>query len=194
MQTRWIIAALGAVGLALVSVPLVSTRLALWNDDRGAESSATSDDAAMAAGGLHACDASARPASFDFTLTDMNGEKVDLRQYEGKPVLLNFWATWCGPCKFEIPAFVALQDKYRDEGFTVLGVSVDDPAPALRSFAAEYKMNYPVLMADDAIQEAYGPIFAIPVSFFIKKDGMICKKHFGPATKEQFEEDVRALF
>lgn len=194
MRTRWIIAALAAVALALVSVPLVSTRLAQRPDRRAGEASATVDPAATAPDGLHACDTSARPATFDFTLNDMNGERIDLRQYEGKPVLLNFWATWCGPCKFEIPAFVELQDKYRDEGFTVLGVSVDDPAPALQKFAAEYQMNYPVLMADNAIQEAYGPIFAIPVSFFIKKDGTICKKHFGPATKAQFEQDVRALF
>ena len=187
MRSRWIVAALGAVALALVSLPLLSTRAARpVADPAGAPM-----EFASAEGG---CDARARPASLDFTLTDMNGEQVKLAQYAGRPILLNFWATWCGPCKFEIPAFVELQDKYREEGFVVLGVSVDDPADALRAFAADYKMNYPVLMADEAIQEAYGPIFAIPVSFFIKKDGTICKKHFGPATKEQFETDVRALF
>lgn len=130
----------------------------------------------------------------DFELQSLDGESVSLSGLQGHPVMLNFWATWCGPCKFEVPMFVALQDKYRDDGFVVLGVSVDDPAPALKAFAAEYKMNYPVLMADNAIQDAYGPIFAIPVTFTIKKDGTICRKHFGPATEDEFDREVRALF
>lgn len=191
MSTRWIMISLGVVGIALLSVPLLST-LAPESPRPAAGTPAGSTVAAETASNV--CDASAKPATLDFTLTDMNGQQVDLREFAGKPILLNFWATWCGPCKFEIPAFVELQDEYRDDGFTVLGVSVDDPAPALQAFADEYKMNYPVLMADDAIQDAYGPIFAIPVSFFIRKDGTICKRHFGPATKEQFEEDIRALF
>ena len=193
MSTRWIVAALLVVGLGLISVPLVSTRLATRE---GAGDAATAAAAMPAPTGAsaEACDASGEEAPFDFTLSDMNGQQVDLRQYAGKPVLLNFWATWCGPCKVEIPELVALQDKYRDEGFTVLGVSIDDPADALKAFAAEYKMNYPVLMADAAIQDAYGPLFAIPVTFFIKKDGTVCRKHFGPVDGVQADGTVRALF
>jgi len=192
MKSRWVIAALGAVGLALISLPLVSTRLANSRDTGPAVPAAREASAVEEASGV--CEASSKPATFDFTLKNMEGQSVDLAQYKGRPVLLNFWATWCGPCKFEVPMFVALQDKYRDDGFVVLGVSVDDPAPALKAFAAEYKMNYPVLMADNAIQDAYGPIFAIPVTFTIKKDGTICRKHFGPATEDEFDREVRALF
>jgi len=193
MSNRWIVAALLVVGLGLISVPLVSTRLAVRDGGEGAANARATMPTATSAVG-EACDATGAEAPLDFTLSDMNGEKVDLRQYAGKPILLNFWATWCGPCKMEIPDFVAMQEKYRDEGFTVLGVSVDDPADALKAFAAEYRMNYPVLMADEAIQDAYGPLFAIPVTFFIKKDGTVCRKHFGPVDGTQAESTVRALF
>ena len=191
MSTRWIVAALLVVGLGLIAVPLVSTRLATRDQASGAD---RAEAAPAPSGAAEACDASAETAPFDFMLADMNGQQVDLKQYAGKPVLLNFWATWCGPCKFEIPELVALQDKYRAEGFTVLGVSIDDPAEELKAFAAEYKMNYPVLMADQSIQDAYGPLFAIPVTFFIKADGTVCRKHFGPVSGDQADATVRALF
>jgi len=191
MKSRWTLAAIGAVGLALIVLALVSTRFA---DDPGtppAEQAVVAPASEPASG---TCDVPAKPAPLDFTLTDMEGKPVQLASFKGRPLVLNFWATWCGPCKMEIPMFVAAEDKYKDQGFTVLGVSVDDPAPALKKFAAEFKMNYPVLMANDPIQDAYGPIFAIPVSFFIKKDGTICKKHFGPVDEQEIDKDIQALF
>ena len=191
MSTRWIIAALLVVGLGLIFVPLVSTRLATRDQPSGAD---RAEPMPAPSGAAEACDASGAAAPLDFMLSDMTGQQVDLKQYAGKPVLLNFWATWCGPCKFEIPELVALQDKYRAEGFTVLGVSIDDPVEELKAFAAEYKMNYPVLMADQSIQDAYGPLFAIPVTFFIKRDGTVCRKHFGPVDGAQADATVRALF
>ena len=191
MSTRWIIAALLVVGLGLIFVPLVSTRLATRDQPSGAD---RAEPMPAPSGAAEACDASGAAAPLDFMLSDMTGQQVDLKQYAGKPVLLNFWATWCGPCKFEIPELVALQDKYRAEGFTVLGVSIDDPVDALKAFAAAYKMNYPVLMADQSIQDAYGPLFAIPVTFFIKADGTVCRKHFGPVDGAQADGTVRALF
>jgi peroxiredoxin len=191
MKSRWTLAAVGAVGLALIVLALVSTRFA---DDPGTPPAERAMVAAAAEAASGACDVPAKPAPLDFTLTDMGGKAVHLESFKGRPLVLNFWATWCGPCKSEIPMFVAAADKYREKGFTVLGVSVDDPAPALKTFAAEYKMNYPVLMANDGIQDAYGPIFAIPVSFFIKKDGTICKKHFGPVDEQEIDKDIQALF
>ena len=134
-------------------------------------------------------------ARLDFTLKDMQGKEVRLADFKGRPLLVNFWATWCGPCKHEIPIFVELMDKYREDEFTVLGISTDDTAEDLRPFAAKYKMNYPVLVGaghDDLI-EAYEATFAIPVTWFIRRDGTVLAKQPGPATKEWFEAQVKAL-
>jgi thiol-disulfide isomerase/thioredoxin len=141
------------------------------------------------------CDAKAKPANLDFVIKDMNGKDVSLADYKGKVILLNFWATWCGPCKYEIPTFVELQDKYRDQGVVFLGLSVDDPVEKLKPFADQYKMNYPVLVGLDRedVQEAFGPMWGIPVTIMIGRDGSICKRHMGLATKEQFEKEIESL-
>lgn len=195
MRLKWMLAAVAAAGLAAVTVPVVSCR----GGREQASNLAQQQDAAVAgqakASGSdgEVCSTEAKAAKLDFTLTDMNGKSVNLADYKGRPVLINFWATWCPPCKQEIPAFIELQDKYRDQGFVVLGVSTDDPADALQQFAAEYKMNYPVLQGTEELMDEYGPIWAIPVSIFVKRDGTICKKHMGPASKEDFEKDIKAL-
>ena len=134
-------------------------------------------------------------ANLDFTLKDMNGKEVRLASFRGKPLILNFWATWCGPCKIEIPAFVELVEQYKQQQLTVLGVSVDDAPEDLKKFAADYKMNYPVLvgLGQDALQETYDAVISIPVTWFIRPDGTILRKHQGPATKEWFESQVKAL-
>ncbi len=134
-------------------------------------------------------------ASLDFTLKDMNGHDVNLASFRGKPIILNFWATWCGPCKAEIPALVQLVDQYKDQQLTVLGVSVDDSPEDLRRFAAEFKMNYPVLvgLGQDALQEKYDAVLMVPVTWFIRPDGTVLKKHQGPASKDWFEAQVKAL-
>lgn len=141
-----------------------------------------------------ACMADAKPANFDFTMKDLDGKDVPLSTYKGKVVLLNFWATWCGPCKAEIPGFVELQEKYKDD-LVVVGFSVDDPADKARAFAAEYKMNYPILLGEgrEDVQDAYGPIWGIPASFLISKDGLVCRKHLGIAPKAVFEKEIVAL-
>jgi thiol-disulfide isomerase/thioredoxin len=133
-------------------------------------------------------------ARLDYTLKDMHGVDVTLSNFKGKVILLNFWATWCGPCKAEIPALVMLQDQYRND-LVVLGVSIDDPVEKLTPYAAEYQMNYPVLVGNghEEFQDAYGPMWGIPVSVFVDRDGRIAKKHSGIATKEQFEREIKAL-
>ena len=141
-----------------------------------------------------ACMANAKPAKLNFTVKDLDNKDVSMASFKGKVLLLNFWATWCGPCKAEIPAFVELQNQYKND-LTVIGYSVDDEAPKARAFAKEYKMNYPILLGlgREDIQDAYGPIWGIPASFLISKDGRVCKKHLGIAPKSVFEKEIKAL-
>jgi thiol-disulfide isomerase/thioredoxin len=140
--------------------------------------------------------ADAKPANWEFKLKDLDGKEVPLSTFKdsGKVVLLNFWATWCGPCKAEIPGFVKLQEKYKDK-LTIVGYSVDDTADLAKKFASEYKMNYPILLGEgrEDIQDAYGPIWGLPSTFIISKDGKVCRKHIGIAPEAVFEKEVLAL-
>ena len=133
-----------------------------------------------------------KPAPLQFTLKDMNGVDVKLASFKGKVILLNFWATWCGPCRAEIPSLIELQKQYADD-LVVLGFSVDDPVAKLKPYAKEFQINYPILvgLGREDVQEAFGPLWGIPVSVIIARDGTIQKKHSGIATKEQFEREIR---
>jgi peroxiredoxin len=143
--------------------------------------------------------ASADPASvvadLDFTVKDLNGKDVRLADFKGRPLVLNFWATYCAPCKQEIPIFVDLVEKYRDQKLAIVGISIDDSAADLRPFADEFKINYPVLigLGQDRLLETYDAVFFIPVTWFIRPDGSVSLKHPGSATREWFEEQVKAL-
>ena len=139
-------------------------------------------------------DAVGKMAPLNYTLKDMNGADVHLASYKGKIILLNFWATWCPPCKVEIPDLIELQEQYKDD-VVVLGFSVDDTAEQLKPFADEYKMNYPVLvgLGHENIQEAYGPMWGIPVTIIIDRNGKIAKKQSGIRTKDQIEREIKAL-
>lgn len=184
-RTRWIAAAAAGIAIALFAMPLIL----------GGPESVTSSagDPASAAGGT--CAAKTGPAKLDFTVKDMHGGDVRIASYKGKVILLNYWATWCGPCKVEIPDLVALQDQYKDQGLVVLGVSQDDDPETLRAFASTFKMNYPVLVGRDHpdLLDAQGPLWGLPTSYLIGRDGSICAKHLGPATKEDFEREIKAL-
>jgi peroxiredoxin len=139
--------------------------------------------------------AGAAVAKLDYTLKDIEGKDVLLADYRGRPLVLNFWATYCAPCKTEIPMFVELVEKYRNQKLTILGISIDDSVEDLRPFAAEYKMNYPVLvgLGHDDLLEQYEAAFLIPVTWFIKPDGTIYLKHPGSQTKEWFDQQIQAL-
>jgi len=135
-------------------------------------------------------------AKLSYTLKDMSGKEVRLADYAGKPLIINFWATWCGPCKDEIPGLVQIAQKYKDRGLTVLGISIDDSPEELQKFAAQYAMNYPVLVGfghDDMLEE-FEATFAVPVSWFIRPDGTVYLKHEGTQTREWFEQQALALF
>ena len=120
---------------------------------------------------------------------------VKLSDYKGKVILLDFWATWCGPCKVEIPWFLEFQQKYGKAGLQVIGISVDDPLDKLEPFVKEMKMTYPVLqgLGKDNVQDAYGPMVGLPVTVMISRDGKICSKHVGLGKKETFESEIKAL-
>jgi thiol-disulfide isomerase/thioredoxin len=135
-------------------------------------------------------------ARLDYVVKDMDGKDVRLADYKGRPLLLNFWATYCGPCKTEIPIFVEMVEKYRDQKLTILGISIDDTPADLRPFVAEYKMNYPVLLGlgHDDLLEHYEATFMIPITWFIKPDGTVTLKHPGSGSREWFEQQIRALF
>ena len=133
-------------------------------------------------------------APLDYTLKDMDGFDVSLASFKGKILIINFWATWCGPCKAEIPDLVELQATYADD-LVVLGVSVDDTAEQMRPYAEQYGMNYPVLVANgrDDFKDAYGPLWGIPVSVIVDRDGRIHVRHAGLGTYEQFEQEILTL-
>ena len=135
-----------------------------------------------------------KPARLDFTLKDMHGADVRLSSFKGKVILINFWATWCGPCKAEIPSLVELQDQYRGD-LVILGLSTTDTPDQIKPYADEYKMNYPVLITKDReeVQDAYGPMWGIPMSIIVDREGRIAKRHAGIGTKEQFEREIKAL-
>ena len=133
-------------------------------------------------------------APLEYTVKDMNGADVRLSSFKGKVILLNFWATWCHPCKEEIPDLVALQTQYKND-IVVLGFSIDDKPEELKEYAAKYQMNYPVLVGagHENIQEAYGPLWGVPVTVIIGRDGKIAKKQSGIRSLEQFDKEIKRL-
>ena len=182
MKSRWIIAGAAALALGILTLPLV----------RGGGGERIGGGAVAPGSRPATCDATGA-GKLDFVLKDKNNAPVNLAAYKGKVVVLNFWATWCGPCKQEIPAFVELYDQYKDKGLEIVGVSIDDSPAQLQAFTREWKMRYPVVQMQSDIESAYGPFFGVPTTFFIARDGSICTKHLGPATKEQFEREIKAL-
>ena len=130
----------------------------------------------------------------DFTLPDEAGKSVRLSEFRGQVVLLNFWATWCGPCKVEIPWFVEFEQAYRDAGFAVLGVSLDqDGWKSVKPYIEAKKVNYRVMLGDDEIARRYGGLESIPATVLIDKAGRIAATHVGLVEKKTYEEELKAL-
>jgi cytochrome c biogenesis protein CcmG/thiol:disulfide interchange protein DsbE len=134
-------------------------------------------------------------AKLDFVLDDMNGHEVQLASYKGRPILLDFWATWCGPCKTEIPWFIEFADQYKSQNLAVLGVSVDDAPEDIRAFASARKVNYPLLVGEPHrdLRVAYEAMDVIPVSWLIRRDGTVLAKAEGMHPKEWFQANLDAL-
>jgi cytochrome c biogenesis protein CcmG, thiol:disulfide interchange protein DsbE len=134
-----------------------------------------------------------RSVAPDFTLTDLSGKPLTLSSYRGKVVLLDFWATWCDPCRDEIPGFNVLQDKYANRGLQIIGVSMDDTPDPVRDFQKQFKMNYPVVIGSARIGELYGGILGLPVAFLIGADGRIYAKHLGATDEAVLEKEIVTL-
>jgi peroxiredoxin len=166
------------VGLIALLLPLWLLMAPAYSQDRS--SSCSVDD---------------KTANLDFTLMDMNGDELQLSDLKGKVILLDFWATWCAPCRIEIPGFIELFDSYEDRGLVVLGISVDDSVESLLLYAEEMEMDYPILIGDqrDDVKDAYGPLYGFPTTFLINRDGNICHQHIGFSPKEQFESEILQL-
>ncbi len=133
-----------------------------------------------------------QPAA-DFTLKVLDGSTLSLANYRGKIVLLDFWATWCTPCRAEIPQFVDYQNKYGARGLQVIGISMDDDAAAVREFYSQLKMNYPVALGTSQMAEAYGGVLGLPVTFIIAQDGRIAAKYVGAADMPTMEREITSL-
>ena len=130
----------------------------------------------------------------EFALADLSGKTVKLSDFKGKVVIVDFWATWCGPCRMEIPDFVRLQSKYREKGLAIVGLSLDaDGASSVKPFADEHDINYTMLIANDETAKSYGGITAIPTTFVIDRQGRIVQKFLGAMSAKTFEDAIQPL-
>lgn len=134
-----------------------------------------------------------RPVAPEFSLPQLSGQQLHLSDYRGKLVLLDFWATWCDACREEIPHFVELQNKYRDQGLQIIGISMDDGPEPVRDFYQRFKMNYSVVMGNATTGDLYGGVLGLPIAFLIGRDGRIHSKHVGATDVSVFEGEIASL-
>jgi cytochrome c biogenesis protein CcmG, thiol:disulfide interchange protein DsbE len=123
----------------------------------------------------------------------LSGQKFTLSGQRGKVVLLDFWATWCKPCRDEVPQFVELQEKYGDKGLQIVAISMDDDPQPVRDFIRQFKINYPVIMGNAGIGELYGGVLGLPIAFLIDRDGRIRARHAGPTDPSALRQELLPL-
>ena len=128
-----------------------------------------------------------------FSLATLDGKTLELSSYRGKVVLLDFWATWCTPCRDEIPHLVEMQNKYGNDGLQIIGVSMDDGPELVREFYSKFNMNYPVVMGDTKTADQYGGVFGLPIAYLIARNGRISAKHIGATDPVVIERELSSL-
>lgn len=147
------------------------------------------------AGASHLKTEATRKPAPNFSLKDADGRIVQLSDFRGKVVLLNFWATWCDPCRIEIPWFVEFERQHKGQGFAVVGVSMDEDGwQAVKPFVREAGINYRILLGNDTVSDLYGGIDSLPTSFVIDREGRIAAVHIGLVSKSRYENDLQQLF
>ena len=146
----------------------------------------------------HTHSSSGRPGTIGsaapgFSLQDLNGKPLTLADYSGKVVLLNFWATWCTPCRGEIPQFVDFQNSLGPQGLQLIGISMDDEAKPVQEFYQQFKMNYPVAVGNTNLAESYGGVLGLPVTFLIGRNGRIAARYVGATDMPALQQKIQAL-
>jgi len=175
---------------ALIAIPLFFASCS--DTDKG--NSSTSEAAAASSATPNTSDQKELKDAPDFTLTNINGKSFTLSEHEGKVVVLNIWATWCSPCRKEIPDFVEMQKNMKDKGVLFVGVSVDKEGwEVIRPFAKEYSINYPIVLDDGTVYQKYGPLRGIPTTFIINKKGKVEYVATGMVTKKLLQPVLQKL-
>jgi peroxiredoxin len=130
----------------------------------------------------------------DFLLQSLDGRSVKLSDFRGKTVLLNFWATWCAPCRVEMPALIDLYEKYRARGVEIIGISMDDGAQErVASFVKEMKVNYPILLGNQSVANLYGGLRLLPQTVFVTRDGQVRQTIIGIGERKNLEASIEQL-
>lgn len=130
-----------------------------------------------------------------FMLTSLDGKKVSLSDYKGRPVLVNFWATWCGPCKIEMPWFEELRKQYANQGFEILGLAddVDAGKDVIAKTSHQLGVTYPILLTDGKVQNAYGGLEVLPMSFYVDRNGVVVEVTAGLGSKDELEANIKKV-
>jgi peroxiredoxin len=191
----WVHAGLAAglaIGLAVVLAGCSSSKKAATTQESGNKATEAKVPDATQQDGAEPNNVG-KPAP-GFTLTDSTGKTIKLADYRGKVVLLNFWATWCGPCKIEMPWFSGYEQQYQGKDFAVLGVSLDEDGwKAVKPYLASHKIGYPIMIGGDDLSQAYGGIDSLPTTFLIGKDGRIASMHVGLVSKSVYDNEIQKL-
>jgi thiol-disulfide isomerase/thioredoxin len=129
----------------------------------------------------------------DFALPNASGQTVHLSDSKGKVVLLDFWATWCAPCRSETPWLIALSQKYKNQGLAIVGVSMDDNWTPVKPYIARASVSYTILLGNNSLSASFGKLDALPVAYFLDRQGHIAVKHVGAGSRKQFEQIIQGL-